>query len=48
MGKAVVGGGKDLAVFAKISGMTVTAFEQLATVDPARAFLKFLNGLRDI
>lgn len=48
MGKAVSGGGKDLAVFAKISGMTVRGFEELALVDPAQAFLSFLSGLRDI
>ena len=48
MGKAVTGGGKELATFAKISGLTVTGFEQLALVDPAKAFLAFLNGLRDI
>jgi len=48
MGKAVVGGGKELAVFAKISGLTIQGFEELALVDPAQAFLAFLNGLRDI
>src|SRR6056300_1201037 len=48
LGSAVAAGGRELSLFAKLAGMTTTAFRELAQVDPARAFLRFLDGLRSL
>lgn len=48
MGSAVAAGGRELSLFADLAGMTTVAFRDLAKVDPARAFLRFLDGIRSI
>lgn len=48
LGKAVSNGGRELGLFAELAGMTETAFKQLVSIDPARAFLAFLKGLEAV
>lgn len=48
MSQAVTAGGRELSLFAKLSDMTQAEFQQLAEIDPARAFLAFIRGLEQV
>lgn len=45
MASAVAGGGKALAGFAKVAGVTTTAFQQQFKTDAAGAMISFVEGL---
>ena len=48
MSQAVTAGGRELSLFAKLADMTQAEFQQLAELDPARAFLAFIRGLEQV
>ena len=48
LGKAVSNGGRELGLFADLAQMSEKAFSDLVAIDPARAFLAFLQGLRAV
>ena len=48
MSTAVIQGGRELSIFAKVAGMTSEEFRQLAEISPAQAFVGFLTGLRGV
>ena len=48
MATAVLQGGRELSIFAKVAGMTSTSFKALAEASPANAFVAFLEGLQAV
>ena len=48
MATAVLQGGRELSIFAKVAGMTSGTFKQLAEASPAQAFVAFLEGLQAV
>ena len=48
MATAVLQGGRELSLFAKVAGMTSTSFKNLAEASPAQAFVAFLEGLQAV
>ena len=48
MATAVLQGGRELSLFAKVAGMTSTSFKNLAEASPAQAFVAFLDGLQAV
>jgi TP901 family phage tail tape measure protein len=48
MATAVLQGGRELSIFAKVAGMTSDSFRTLAEASPANAFVAFLEGLQAV
>ena len=48
MATSVMEGGRELSIFAKVSGMTSESFAKLAKAAPAQAFVAFLDGLQQV
>jgi TP901 family phage tail tape measure protein len=48
MATAVLQGGRELSLFAKVAGMTSDTFRNLAEASPAQAFVAFLEGLQAV
>ena len=48
MATAVLQGGRELSIFAKVAGMTSSSFKALAEASPANAFVAFLEGLQAV
>ena len=48
MATAVLQGGRELSIFAKVAGMTSDSFRALAEASPANAFVAFLDGLQAV
>ncbi len=48
MATSVMEGGRELSIFAKVSGMTSESFAKLAQAAPAQAFVAFLDGLQQV
>ncbi len=48
MATAVLQGGRELSLFAKVAGMTSDTFRNLAEASPAQAFVAFLDGLQAV
>ena len=48
MATAVMEGGRELSIFAKVANMTSESFAKLAQAAPAQAFVAFLDGLQQV
>ena len=48
MATAVMEGGRELSIFAKVANMSSESFANLAEASPAQAFVAFLDGLQQV